>query len=105
MRTLSTRVGLNGPLGGNKKEASSVAPSLISLASALTNLPPIYSRRLATLVAQPVTITFPLVSRISSATVSVYPFASQLTTITRVSLCVDVQAPAELKMKASDTAL
>jgi hypothetical protein len=50
------------------------------------------------------TITFPLVSRISSATISVYLFASLLTTITRVSLCIDVQAPAELKIKASDTA-
>jgi hypothetical protein len=30
MRTLSTRFGLNGPLGGYKKEASHLAPSLIS---------------------------------------------------------------------------
>ena len=32
-------------------------------------------------------------------------FASLLTLITRVSLCVDVQAPAALKKKASVTAL
>ncbi len=36
---------------------------------------------------------------------SVYLFPSLLTTITRMRLCVDVQTPAELKMKASDTAL
>ncbi len=70
-----------------------------------THIAPTYSSRVATLVPQPVTITFSLGSRISSATVSVYRFASLLTTITRVSLCVDVQAPAELKIKASDTAL
>ena len=69
------------------------------------DLVPIHSRRLATLVAQPVTITLPLGSKISRATVSVNASPSILTSMARVSLCVCIQTPAGLKTKASVTAL
>ena len=78
---------------------------LLSLPSATTNVSPTHLRRLATLVAQPVTITLPLGSKISSATVSVNASPSILTSMARVSLCVCIQAPAGLKTKASVTAL
>src|SRR5450759_1416829 len=75
------------------------------LPSASTNLSPTHSRRLATLVAQPVTIRLPLVSKISRATVSVNASPSILTSMARVSLCVCIQTPAGLKTNASVTAL
>jgi hypothetical protein len=88
-----------------RKGRTNLAPSLLSSPSATTNSPPTHLRRLATLVAQPVAITLSLGSRISSATVSVNASPSILTSMARVSLCVCIQAPAGLKMKASVTAL
>src|SRR5579862_1274861 len=87
-------------LAGIEKGRTTSAPPLMLMVSALTNSFPPYSMRCATLVPQPVTITLSLVSRISSATESVYLFASLLTVITRVSLCVDIQTPVGLKIKA-----
>lgn len=89
----------------NRKGANHLAPSLTLIALRSTNLSPTHSRRLATLVAQPVTIRLPLVSKISRATVSVNASPSILTSMTRVSLCVCIQTPAGLKTKASVTAL
>src|SRR6266404_283406 len=60
---------------------------------------PTHSRRLATLVAQPVAITLPLGSKISRATVSVNVSPTILTSMARVSLCVCIQTPAGLKTK------
>ena len=77
----------------------------LSLTSTLTNLSNIHSKRRPALVAQPVAIRLRLVSKISSVTVSVNSFASLLSSMARVSLCVCIQAPAGLKTKASDTAL
>ena len=84
------------------KMAAEVLPENAGLP---THLAPTHSKRLATLVAQPITIRLPFVSKISSATVSVNLSASLPISMTRVSLCVCVQAPAELKTNASDAAL
>jgi hypothetical protein len=92
-------------LAGTGKGRTTSPLHWLSLPSAPTNLSLTYSRRLATLVAQPVTITFPLVSKISRATVSVNASPSILTSMARVSLCVCIQTPAGLKTKASVTAL
>jgi hypothetical protein len=85
--------------------AKHLAPSLTLIALRSTNLSPTHSRRLATLVAQPVAIRLPLVSKISRATVSVNASPSILTSMARESLCVCIQSPAGLKTKASVTAL
>ena len=95
----------SGRLAGTGKGRTTSPLHWLSLPSAPTNLSPTHSRRLATLVAQPVTITLPLVSKISRATVSVNVSPSILTSMARVSLCVCIQTPAELKMKASVTVL
>lgn len=71
----------------------------------LTNLSHIHSKRRPVLVPQPVPSRLRLVSKISTATVSVNSLASRLSAMARVSLCVCIQAPAGLKTKASDTAL
>ena len=105
IRPLSGHFTSSGRLAGTGKGRTTPPLHWLSLPSAPTNLSLTYSRRLAMLVAQPVTITLPLVSKISRATVSVNASPSVLTSMARVSLCVCIQTPAGLKTKASVTAL
>ena len=64
LRTLPTDFTSGGRLAGTGKGRASSPLHRLSLASTLTNLSPTHSKRLATLVAQPVTITLPLVLKI-----------------------------------------
>ena len=88
-----------------RKGANHLAPLSTPTGLHSGQLFPTHLKRVAALVPQPVTIRLPLASKISRATVSVNESPSSPIWMARVSLCVWIQAPAGLKMKASDAAL